>query len=84
MDASTLAWSLFALGMFLVWTAVYLKTGSFRKSMLASLLVGKSFAIAYKLGGLDRMVYTLYRARPRATLCTGDSRIVRDDEPPTA
>ena len=60
MSDTTLAWTVFAAGMFLVWTVVYLKTGSFRKSMIASLLVGKSFAIAYKLGGLDRTVATLY------------------------
>ncbi len=60
MDASSLAWVVFVSGMFLVWSVVYLKTGSFRKSMLASLLVGKSFALAYRLGGLDRTVATLY------------------------
>ena len=60
MDANTLAWIVFASGLFLVWTVVYLRTGSFRKSMIASLLVDKSFALAYKLGGIDRTILILY------------------------
>ncbi len=75
MDANTLAWTVFAFGMFLVWTAVYSRTGSFRKATLASLVLGKTFALAYKLVGLDRTIVTLYLVnrytgtiRPIATL----------------
>ena len=53
-------WAVFVLGMFMVWTAVYLRTSSFRKATIAALLVGKTFAIVYKLAGLDRTVATLY------------------------
>ena len=55
-----LPWSIFVLGMFMVWSVVYAKSGSFRKSTIAALLVGKSFVVVYKLAGLDRTVYTLY------------------------
>ena len=60
MDASTLAWIVFVSGMFMVWGLVYSKTGSFRKATLASLVLGKTFALAYQLGGLDRAILTLY------------------------
>jgi len=46
--------------MFLVWSVVFWKTGSFRKSTIAALVTGKTFAVVYKLAGLDRVVYTLY------------------------
>jgi len=61
LSASTwLPWAVFVLGMFIVWTAIYLKTGSFRKATIGGLLVGKSYVIVYKLAGLDRTVATLY------------------------
>ena len=44
----------------MVWSVVYARTASFRRSTLAALLVGKTFVIVYKLAGLDRTVYTLY------------------------
>jgi len=46
--------------MFMVWSVVYSKTSSFRRSTLAALLVGKSFVVVYKLAGLDKTVATLY------------------------
>ena len=46
--------------MFMIWGLVYSKTGSFRRATLTSLALGKTFAIAYRLGGLDRTVATLY------------------------
>ena len=56
-DPSTwLPWVVFVLGMFMVWSVVYAKSGSFRKSTLAALLVGKTFVVVYKLAGLDRTV----------------------------
>ena len=55
-----LPWAVFVLGMFMVWSAVFLKTSSFRKSTIAALLVGKTFVIVYKLTGLDSAVYTFY------------------------
>ena len=58
--AAWLPWAVFVLGMFMVWSVVYAKSGSFRKSTVAALLVGKSFVVVYKLAGLDRVVYTLY------------------------
>ena len=59
MTQSWLPWAVFVLGMFMVWSVVYSKTSSFRRSTLAALLVGKAFVIVYKLAGLDRTVYTL-------------------------
>jgi len=44
----------------MVWSVVFAKTSSFRKSTLAALLVGKSFVVVYKLAGLDRTVFTVY------------------------
>ncbi len=55
-----LPWAVFVLGMFMVWSVVYARSGSFRKSTIAALLVGKTFVIVYKLAGLDRTVLTLY------------------------
>ena len=46
--------------MFTVWSVVFLKTSSFRKSTIAALLVGKTLVVVYKLAGLDRTVYTFY------------------------
>ena len=46
--------------MFMVWSAVFLKTSSFRKSTIAALLVDKTFVVVYKLASLDRTIYTLY------------------------
>ena len=60
MDADTLAWVVFISGLFLVWSLVYARTGSFRKSTLASLVLGKTFALAYRLAGLDKTILTLY------------------------
>ncbi|BES81255.1 hypothetical protein PABY_08220 [Pyrodictium abyssi] len=54
--------------MFLVWSIVFWKTGSFRKSTIAALVTGKSFAVVYKLAGLDRVVYTLYIIHRRTGL----------------
>ena len=55
-----LPWAVFVFGMFMVWTAIYLRTGSFRKATIGGLLVGKTFVVVYKLAGLDRTVATLY------------------------
>ena len=35
--------------MFMVWSAVFLKTSSFRRSTIAALLVAKTFVVVYKL-----------------------------------
>jgi len=51
-----LPWAVFVLGMFMVWSVVYAKTASFRRSALAVLLVGKSFVVVYKLAGLGRVM----------------------------
>ncbi len=65
MHPSWLPWSLFVLGMFAVWVAVFLKTPSFRRATLAALLVGKTFTVVYMVAGLDRPLVTLY-VYPRA------------------
>jgi len=53
-------WSIMVLGMFMVWGLVYSKTGDFRKSTIGSLLVAKTFAVVYKLAGLDRTILKFY------------------------
>jgi len=46
--------------MFLVWSVVFWRTGSFRKSTVAALVTGKTSAVVYKLAGLDRVVGGVY------------------------
>jgi hypothetical protein len=60
MEVGWLPWAVFVFGMFMVWSVVYAKSGSFRKATIAALLVGKTFVIVYKLAGLDRTVTTIY------------------------
>jgi len=47
LHAEWLPWSLFALGMFLVWSVVCARSGSFRKSTIAALVLGISFESGY-------------------------------------
>jgi len=53
-------WVVFAFGMFLTFCVIFIKTESFRKGLLGSLFVGKTFAIVYWISGLDRTLMTLY------------------------
>ncbi len=62
---SWVPWAVFAFGMFLTFVVIYSRTESFRKALLGSLFVGKTFAIVYLLSGLDRTVLTLYLINKR-------------------
>jgi len=55
-----LPWAVLVFGSMLAWTAIYWRTGDFRKATIGSLLVAKTFVGVYALAGLDRPVYTFY------------------------
>ena len=79
--AAWLPWAVFSLGMFLVWSVVFWRTSSFKKSTVAALVTGKTFAVVYKLAGLDRVVYTLYNwLRPGGPRngCRGAAQLPRE------
>ena len=59
-------WVAFCAGMFLTFVTIYSKSGSFRKALLGSLLIGKTFAAVYWVAGLNHTVLTLYLINKRA------------------
>ena len=66
LEASWIPWTVFAFGMFITFCVIYSKTESFRKALLGSLFVGKTFAVVYRISGLDKVVLTLYLVNRKA------------------
>jgi len=68
-------WVAFCFGMFLTFVTIYGKSGSFRKALLGSLFVGKTFAVVYWIAGLNRTVATIYIINRKAPWVVHEVRV---------